>query len=110
MYCKTCGDEIEYTDGNCPICGMTIPKKDARTAATLSLIPGLGQIYNGDILKGTSFIILDIIFLTVSIAIIMFSIIDPYLWKYTLYIILIGLLFWISNMFDAYINAKKGGI
>ena len=74
--------------------------KNPGFAAGLSFfIPGLGQIYNGQIMKGILFIILASVFGFLTIVLI----------GYVLYP-----LFWIYNIYDAYntareINERYGG-
>ncbi len=55
-FCKSCGAEIpEGMLSKCPKCGviLTLVKRKPLLAAVLSLIiPGLGQSYNGNALKG----------------------------------------------------------
>jgi TM2 domain-containing membrane protein YozV len=102
-FCPGCGIELENPNAiACPNCGGAIGGRYNRSlqehkseglAAVLSfLIPGLGQIYNGQIEKGIIFIILTFI-------------------CYALTLILIGLLFYpillVVAVFDAYNTAQK---
>jgi TM2 domain-containing membrane protein YozV/ribosomal protein L40E len=101
-FCQHCGAQIDVAAEICPKCGIRVApapqtfiqeKKSTGIAAIASVIlPGLGQIYNGQIGKGIMFIILAIIF-------------------GVLVILLIGLilypLFWAYNIYDAYNTAKK---
>jgi TM2 domain-containing membrane protein YozV len=74
-----------------PVTGNT--KKSAGVATILSFfIPGLGQIYNGQIGKGIGMIILAIIF--------------GLLWSLVIGIPLY-LILWIYGMYDAYSTANK---
>ncbi|AKB75149.1 hypothetical protein MSLAZ_1888 [Methanosarcina lacustris Z-7289] len=79
---------------------MPQPGKNPGFAAVLSFfIPGLGQIYNGQIMKGIVFIILASVFGFLTVVLI----------GYILYP-----LFWVYNLYDAYntareINARHGG-
>ena len=100
--CQHCQAQIDAATEICPKCGIRVApapqtfiqeKKSTGIAAIASVIlPGLGQIYNGQIGKGIMFIILAIIF-------------------GVLVILLIGLilypLFWAYNIYDAYNTAKK---
>lgn len=67
-YCSSCGNEIKKEAEICPECGVRQKpaKKEKSTgiAVLLSLvIPGLGQIYNGQIVKGFGiFVSLPILF------------------------------------------------
>ena len=84
----------------CPKCGVrvkaapvSIQRKEPGIAAVLSFIfVGLGQIYNGQIGKGISFIVIGVIFLFTMLLLIGF-ILYP--------------LFWIYNIYDAYNTAKN---
>ncbi|MDY9924834.1 TM2 domain-containing protein [Methanosarcina sp.] len=72
---------------------MPQPRKSPGIAAVLSFfIPGLGQIYNGQIMKGIIFIILASIFGFLTVVLI----------GYILYP-----LFWIYNLYDAYNTARE---
>jgi TM2 domain-containing membrane protein YozV len=100
MYCKNCGAEIDEKAEICPKCGVrvkpipvTTDKKSSGIAAIASFfIPGLGQIYNGQIGKGIMYIIIGIIFALLMIVLIGF-ILYP--------------LFWAYNIYDAYTTAEK---
>lgn len=107
MFCKNCGSEIADKAEICPKCGVRVKpipisteKKSSGIAAIASFfIPGLGQIYNGEIGKGFMFIIISIIFF-----ILIFAAIGLILFP----------LFWVYNIYDAYktaerINAETGG-
>lgn len=54
MYCEQCGTEITENREVCPNCGTTLKnKKSPTTAVVLSMVwTGLGQLYNGQIVKG----------------------------------------------------------
>ncbi len=100
MFCKNCGAEIDEKAEICPRCGVRVKpvpisteKKSSGIAAIASFfIPGLGQIYNGEIGKGILFIIFSFIF-------------------FILIFIGIGLillpLFWVYNIYDAYKTAER---
>ncbi len=100
MYCKNCGAEIDDKAEICPKCGVrvkpistSIEKKSSGIAAIASFfVPGLGQIYNGEIGKGIMYIIIGIVF-----ALMMFVLIGFILYP----------LFWIYNIYDAYSTAEK---
>lgn len=103
-YCPNCGAELKFKEAEiCPTCGVRIkeppPQKEVKEvkspgiAAILSFfITGLGQIYNGQIVKGLVFLVLAIVFVFLSA-------------------ILIGIPFlifiWIYGIYDAYNTAKK---
>lgn len=93
MYCKNCGQLIDDKAEICPKCGVRISmppiiqeKRNSGLAAVLSfLVPGLGQIYCGRIGRG--------IFILITTIILMF--------------IVIGVVEWIWNIYDAYAIAEK---
>jgi TM2 domain-containing membrane protein YozV len=98
-FCNNCGAEIpEGQPGNCPKCGAGHAISGAKKpvlAAVLSLfIPGLGQSYNGNALKGIG------IFLGVAI-----------LWVISLFVysdaLFIVILIWILGVYDAYRDAGR---
>jgi TM2 domain-containing membrane protein YozV len=97
-FCSNCGAEIDKDAEICPKCGVrvkidTIEKKSAGIAAVLSfIIPGAGQVYNGQLGKGILFFIVGII-LALTILIFIGVILYP--------------LFWIYNIYDAYNIANK---
>ena len=98
-FCSNCGAEIDKEAEICPKCGVRVKLpiraeiKSAGLAAVLSfVIPGLGQIYNGQIGWGILLVILASIFGLLSI-------------------VLIGLPFylilWVYSIYDAYRTAQK---
>lgn len=100
MFCKNCGSEIDEKAEICPKCGVRVKpvpisteKKSSGIAAIASFfIPGLGQIYNGEIGKGILFIIISFILVILMLVVIGF-ILYP--------------LFWILNIYDAYKTAER---
>lgn len=95
-FCENCGGEIGRDAGICPTCGvgLQLPElKNPAVSAILSfLIPGLGQIYNGQIFKGAAFVFIAVFFLFTTIIAI----------GYFLYPV-----FWIYTVYDAYTTAKQ---
>ena len=100
-YCPNCGEKIDVKAEVCPKCGVRVKEtpapptdqKSAGLAVVLSFfVPGLGQIYNGQIGKGIGFIILGGV-----LALTMFILIGFILYP----------LFWIYNLYDAYSTAEK---
>ncbi len=81
-----------------------IGKKNPKIAVVASFfIPGLGQIYSGEVRKGIGFIIMGVIFVSIWIFLIRDRhIIGPILVSGASIILL-----WISNMYDAYKTAKE---
>ena len=72
---------------------MPVKQKSEGLAAVLSfLIPGLGQIYNGEIGKG-----IGILVLTIILGILFFLLVT----------LLVLFILWIWNIYDAYSTAKK---
>ena len=100
-FCPSCGEKIDEKAEICPKCGVRVKElpaqptvqKSAGLAVVLSFfIPGLGQIYNGQIGKGILFIIVGAILAFTMVVLIGF-ILYP--------------LFWIYNLYDAYSTAEK---
>lgn len=103
-FCSNCGNEIDEKAEICPKCGVRVKpipvsvpisteKKSSGIAAIASfLIPGLGQIYNGEIGKGIMFIIIAVVFALLMLVVIGF-ILYP--------------LFWVYNIYDAYKTAER---
>ncbi len=104
MNCRNCGELIDEKTDICPKCGarnknVIAKKKSPGVAAIASFfIPGLGQIYSGEVRKGIGFLIIGVSFF--SIGLFMFlghRMIGPLLVAGAAYI-----LFWIYNIYDAY--------
>jgi TM2 domain-containing membrane protein YozV/RNA polymerase subunit RPABC4/transcription elongation factor Spt4 len=99
-YCSHCGAVIPKEAEICPKCGVRVMEpprpmneKNPGIAAVLSfLFTGLGQIYNEQIGKGVTFIIIGII-CALSIFVLIGIIAYP--------------LFWIYNIYDAYRSAQR---
>lgn len=96
QFCKYCGEKIDAEAEICPKCGVRLKKpvseKNPAIALILSLIiPGIGQLYNGQSRKCITLIIAAVI-------------------SFFLIAIYIGFLFyflvWIYGMYDAYKSAK----
>ncbi|MBP2145103.1 TM2 domain-containing membrane protein YozV [Methanofollis sp. W23] len=90
-YCSNCGTPLEHDDaGSCPECGVQIhppEKKSVALAAICSfLIPGLGQVYNGDLKRGFG------ILLGTAIG--------------TVLLLIPGLIVWLYGIYDAYKTAQ----
>jgi TM2 domain-containing membrane protein YozV len=101
-FCPTCGAELKYPDAEiCPSCGVRIkepamPKyipepieeKSAGIAALCSFfIPGLGQVYNGNLEKGVIVLIGTLIG--------------------AIFLLIPGIVVWIYGIYDAYTTAEK---
>jgi TM2 domain-containing membrane protein YozV len=99
-FCQHCGKRIKSEAEICPKCGVRVKEaplqreiKSSGVAAVLSFIlPGLGQIYNGQIGTGIMFIIIAVI-LGLSVLLIIGIVLLP--------------LFWILNVYHAYRTAKQ---
>lgn len=91
-YCQNCGAEFPENALFCPRCGTrTTPKKNSGIAALLSLIiPGAGQIYCGRTERG--------IIILIGTVLLIFNFLS---------FILIGIVVWIWNIYDAYQLAEK---
>ncbi len=99
-FCKNCGAEIpNEPSGNCPKCGAVPLTSDTNKpvkAAVLSLfIPGLGQSYNGNALKGIG-LFLGVVILWI-LSVVMFS--DA--------LFILTFVLWIIGVFDAYRDAGR---
>jgi len=124
MYCKYCGKSIDSEAEICPKCGVRlreVPRleitthgsgnvkqaKNPKIAAVLSFfMAGLGQVYNGDVLKGLAMIFIDIILNGIWIStgfVLLFS--QAYLLLVTL--INVTICFMIYCILDAYEGAQK---
>ncbi|GBE54813.1 MAG TPA: zinc-ribbon domain-containing protein [Euryarchaeota archaeon] len=97
-YCVNCGEKIDEKAEICPKCGVrqSVPgskKKDSSVAAILSFFfTGLGQIYNGQRVKGILLIfiqVINIFLMGILIGFITF----PFVW--------------IWGMYDAYKTAER---
>jgi TM2 domain-containing membrane protein YozV len=96
-FCENCGTEIDRKAEICPKCGVRIVSPVEMRNPWVSLIlsffiPGLGQIYNGQLTKGIIFVGIGF-FLALTIVLLIGIILYP--------------LFWIYTMYDAYDTAKK---
>jgi TM2 domain-containing membrane protein YozV len=107
-FCANCGGMIDTRAEFCPTCGVRVTpapyppvpppspyveRKNEGIAAILSFVfLGLGQIYNGQISKGISFIIIGVLFVFSMLFLIGF---------------LLYPLFWMYNIYDAYNTAKQ---
>jgi TM2 domain-containing membrane protein YozV len=105
VYCTSCGEPIKREAAVCPNCGVRqasdgqqpINRKSPGIAALLSFfIPGLGQAYTGDVLRGVAIfvgllVVIFILFITV-IGIVFALLIEP--------------LIHIAAAYDAYSLAK----
>ena len=105
-FCKSCNAEIpDGQPGICPKCGAAPSASDIKNtvlAAVLSLIiPGLGQSYNGNALKGIGFFFGNIILWTISLAMYFFS---GVLYPDAALLIVIFVI-WIIGVYDAYRDA-----
>ena len=97
-FCSNCGEEIDAKAEICPNCGVRV--KGSRTgikssglAAVLSfLIIGLGQIYNGEIVKGFLLMFLALISILFWWAVIGF---------------IFTLVLWVYSIYDAHKTAKE---
>jgi TM2 domain-containing membrane protein YozV len=109
-FCMNCGKELTLEDDFCPECGTkkefavepvkneviyqekSVELKNPYVASGLSVISGVGQIYNGQTHKGLFYLASFFICLVLSSFYIMF---------------LILIVVWFYAIYDAYITAKK---
>lgn len=113
MYCQNCGAQLPDSAKFCDRCGakigvqgsgpstseydmasIMVNKKSEALALILSLIiPGLGQIYIGQMSKGIMLVVAAIIIGVIS--------------AFLLFPIVIYLVLWIYGMYDAFKGAKE---
>lgn len=96
VFCRNCGESIDEKAEICPECGVRQKSNKAKNPGVAALasfiLPGAGQVYNGDIAKGI-FILL--------------------LWGFSglLSLVLIGLIttpiIWLFAIYDAYNSASS---
>ncbi len=91
MYCASCGTEIPEYAAYCPLCGHRIASRSqfggeqgtpspqprphavkvkqisVTTAVLLSIIPGLGEIYLGNVWKGIGFFVFAVALLGIGL-------------------------------------------
>lgn len=96
-YCRNCGSEIDARAVICPKCGVatgvTMQTKNEGLAAVLSfLVPGAGQIYNGQIIKGL------VLFAAQLISIVLMAIGIGFI---------TALIVWVYAIYNAYHRAKE---
>ncbi|HEY9206096.1 MAG TPA: zinc-ribbon domain-containing protein [Candidatus Methanoperedens sp.] len=97
-YCSNCGSEIDEKAEICPKCGVRVKavpveiKNPGLAAIASFFIPGLGQVYNGEILKGLIFMFISGIFFLLMFVLIGFILLP---------------LFWAFNIYDAYRTAER---
>jgi TM2 domain-containing membrane protein YozV len=105
MFCKTCGEQINDMAEICPKCGVRAQpiiepvkrqareRKSSGTAAILSFfIPGLGQLYVGEFMRGLCFCIgvfFSILLMSIGIGFILAPLI------------------WFLSIYDAYKTAER---
>lgn len=105
-HCINCGTEIFRKADVCLHCGMRLRIviiKDTGIAAVLSFfIPGLGHIYVGEITIGVVMFFLEILLL--GLGTMMIRTLDM---KGGYIFLLVGLIFWIYNIFGSYKMAER---
>lgn len=100
-FCVSCGEKIDFKAEICPKCGVKQPvEKNSRSvvvlknpgvAAVLSFfIPGLGQIYNGEIILGFWFLIFQTLLLYLAF------------FRNYKFLFLVSIILWILGIVDAY--------
>jgi len=122
MYCAKCGNQMDDDQQFCDKCGakaggqvnstVQIRDKSAGIAVVLSFFfTGLGQIYVGKIVRGLCFILLSYSISGVAIFA-MFAMMDSFetmgpFWVVLILFVVVSLVIWIWNMFDAYKLANE---
>ena len=104
--CKNCGNDIYEKADVCPHCGIhlrIVIIKNPGLASVLSFfIPGLGQIYNGEIIIGIAFLVIEILLAGVGL-----TLVRTLRLKEGIAFILICLIFWAYNVYSAYKIAER---
>ena len=107
-FCPRCGKEVTEDMNICPYCGYQLKSapatqqaptstvsygtKNQGIGAILSIIPGIGQIYAGRLVRGLLFLFLGIPIATVLAV----------LFWWTIIALFLPFAFWVWNIFDAY--------
>lgn len=118
MFCPSCGKEISNDVSYCPSCGADVKNfgtarhtdepnviyvtetKSEGLALVLSfLIPGLGQMYDGKIVRGLGFL-----FICPILALILLFLPGFYIFGFAL---IIPIIVWIYGVYDAYRLAQE---
>ena len=104
--CKNCGNEIYEKTDICPHCGThlrVVVTKNPGIAAVLSFfIPGLGQIYDGEIIIGIAFFIIELLLIIVGVSLIRTSQI-----REGAAFMIVNLIFWAYNIYRGYKIAEE---
>lgn len=105
-YCWNCKKEIDKKVDICPWCGshvrITITKNSGVAAILSFFMPGLGYMYNGKIIIGILFSIIEILLFGVGILLTISSeMIEGSM------LLLMGIMIWIYNIYDSYNIAEK---
>ncbi|WP_158298412.1 zinc ribbon domain-containing protein [Halorubrum sp. SD626R] len=106
-YCSSCGSQIKKEAEICPECGVrqkpAKKEKSSGLAVFLSLVmPGLGQIYNGQILKGFG-VFLSEAFLLAFVLLLLFG--GANATAFLIIILLISI--YLYSLYDAHSIARK---
>lgn len=83
-------------------------KKSVKIAVVASFfIPGLGQIYNGEIIKGLIFVLIGIVLALISFALMIPALMAPVILGFVLLFGVSDIVFWEYNIYDAYRTSKR---
>jgi hypothetical protein len=74
-------------------------------AITSFFIPGVGQIYNGEIIKGLAFVTIGVILVLLAFILVIPALMAPSLFEFVLILSIPYLVFWAYNVYDAYKTA-----
>ena len=104
--CKNCDYEIYEKADMCPHCGIRlriIVIKNPGIAAVLSFfVPGLGYIYNGEIIIGIAFFIIEILLLGIGV-----SLLRSIQYTEGLVFLAAGFICWIYNIYSVHRVTEK---
>lgn len=103
--CPTCGQKLEYEQAEiCPNCGVRIKVPPSQPSSGLKspgvaaicsvFIPGLGQVYNGELKKGIGIYIAGLIGWALSVFV-------------SFYLFILIPIIWIYGIYDAYTTANQ---
>lgn len=105
LVCPSCSEHIEKKTESCPNCGMEFghysggSKNEILATIISAIYPGLGQLYNGQLVKALFFGIFGLIVLVY-----IYYFIGGYLLFYPM---IFFALFWIFNVYDAFSTSKR---
>ena len=106
FFCWNCKEEIDKKMEICPKCGVrnrfVIPKNPGVAAVLSFFVPGLGYVYNGQIVIGGILPIIEVSLMIITAVFVKESnFIDGAIF------IIIGLVIWLYSIYNSYYTAEK---